>query len=172
MDNFSLAVYDLPARFYRVTYPNSTPFSETTGFEARNQSLVNLESTDRLRVAVESAFTWSSRSPSPFIAVFSERDHAKRWAISYDRRDQGDVAVVEIDTSKLTNIKVLRLSTVVQALKINLSDGAAQHKLGAYLCLKTIPPQAIMSITPVSELLLEQTSRSKSQNRICGRPPH
>ena len=166
MDNFGLNVSNLPDRFYRVTYPNSTPFSETIGFEARNQSLVDLESPDRLRNAVKYAFTWSSRVPSPFIAVFSERDHAERWAISNGRRDRGNFAVVEIDTSKLTNVKVLRLSTVFQALGINLSDGAAQHELGAYLCLKAIPRRAIMSVTPVSELLFERTSRSKSRNRV------
>jgi hypothetical protein len=172
MDNFGLNVANLPDRFYRVTYPNSTPFSETTGFEARNQSLVNLESPDRLREAIKYAFTWSSRVPSPFIAVFSERDHAERWAISYHRRHQGNVAVVEIDTSKLTNVKVLRLSTVVQALGIILGDGAAQHELGAYLCLKAIPPRAIMSVTPVSELLSERESRSKPRNRvICSTIP-
>jgi hypothetical protein len=162
MDDFRLIASDIPARLYRVTYPNSTPFSKTTGFKAREQSPVNLASPDQLRTAVEFAFTWSSRVPSPFIAVFSEKDHAKRWAISCCQRGEINVAVVEIDAAKLTDIKVLKLSTLVRELDVRLSDGAAQHESGAYLCLKEIPPKAIISVSPVSELQMDSVSRSKS----------
>jgi hypothetical protein len=138
------------------------------GFTARSQSQVRFDHPDELRAAVVAAFTWSSRVPSPFIAVFSDREHATRWAISCHQREQGQVTLAEVDTSRLTNVRVLKLSTLVQELAIVLAEGAAQHEEGAYLCLRQIPRTAIVSITSASELIQpkdELKVQSKSQAR-------
>src|SRR2546423_6098442 len=58
----------------------------------------------------------------------------------------------QLTTSKLGDVHVFKLSTVMEALKLCLPDGASQHHSGAFLCLHKIPASSVCSIERTSEI--------------------
>lgn len=149
MDRFRCLPEDLPLALYRVDYPESQTTRSAEGFLARDTITVyNDEQRDLFKAAVEHQFTWGYRNPLPFIALFSDRDHAENWACKEPWRGSSHSrpqwTLNKIDTAKLCNAYIFKLSKLITALGVKLPDGAAQHAKGAFLCLHKIPERAII----------------------------
>lgn len=80
------------------------------------------------------------------------KDHAENWALRQHSQLREECVVVTIDTSKLGDVYVIKLSTVGAAFKLHLPDGASQHHSGAFLCLRQVPANAVCSIERTSEI--------------------
>jgi hypothetical protein len=156
MERFRLTTSDLPLNFYRVQYPGTwTNFDEEGRLAAKDtESTHSTESS--LRDAVIDAFKWNSYTPSPFIIVFSDRDHAERWAVTMSK-SRGECEVFTIDTRQLDGVHIFKLSTLVDKLGIKLPEKAQQHKNMAYLCLHWIPATALSSSESTSSIQESET---------------
>lgn len=160
----SLACSSLPEFFYRVQYGSTstkTTFDMENGFLADDPDLM-INNLTTLKDRVQLAFTWSSRSASPFINVFSDRTHAENWALKWCR-DGG--IIYKISMAELGDMKVFKLSTMVQQFNIELVDGARQHEEGAYLCLHHIPIEAVMSYLDADNIANGESHCLTVQNR-------
>ncbi|KAM5357656.1 hypothetical protein ACJZ2D_016044 [Fusarium nematophilum] len=148
MDQFRCLPEDLPRELYRVHYPESQTTCSAEGFLASDTITVyNDIERDLFKAAVENQFTWGYRSPLPFIAVFSDRDHTENWACKEPwhgpSHRRGQWTLNKIDTAELCNTHIFKLSQLITALGVRIPDRAAQHAKGAFLCLHKIPARAI-----------------------------
>jgi hypothetical protein len=146
MDKYCVSQFMLPLHLYRVQYSGTqTIYDHKMGLMAQDSTPVYNDDSE-FRESIVQAFTWSSSKPSPYIALFSEKDHAENWALSWSSQRNGERQVITINTRQLRGIYVFKLSTLVENLNIVLPHGASQHRKGAYLCLHRIPSQAISAI--------------------------
>ncbi|KAF2791229.1 hypothetical protein K505DRAFT_351430 [Melanomma pulvis-pyrius CBS 109.77] len=151
MDAYVCFKSNVPDRLYRVNYPGSqTAFSRTTGFSASDTSKVydNNELVE-FKQAIEDQFTWSSRASSPFISLFSDREHAENWGCKEPWRGHegpsNDWSLHVIDTTRLKDTnRFFKLKQLLEDLEVKIPDRACQHIGGAFLCLHRIPIQAII----------------------------
>ncbi len=143
MERFRLPSYALPQYLYRVRCPDSqTIFAPDSGYTARDTSAFYTDDLEFGDSTIQ-AFTWFSRIPSPYIALFSEKEHAENWALSWSDRVGEECEIITIDSRELDSVYVSRLSSVVDELKLTVPYGASQHIKGAYLCLHRIPASAL-----------------------------
>jgi len=152
MDKFRVANEHLPSRLYRIKYPGSrTAYSDNEGFAAADETKIyKTGEEDEFKQDVEKQFTWGCRDPSPFISLFSDREHAENWGQKEPWRgklpsagsDQWSLCI--IDTKVLGDAYFFRLSEVVEGLNLEIPKKAAQHISGAYLCLHKVPAIAII----------------------------
>jgi len=152
MEQFRLDIHDLPTSFHRVQYPGSQTTYNESGLSARDTTSFYPEDRTKFRDSVAEAFKWSSRIPSPYVAVFSEKDHAQNWALRWTDRNGPDCEVVTIDSRELDGVYIFKLSTIVDELNIALPNGASQHEKGAYLCLHRVPAKAVQSSESTSSI--------------------
>ena len=142
---------DVPPKLYRVNYPGSrTTWTSQEGFRATDTSRT-FGGKDLLdfKRSIEKSFTWSCRDPSPFISLFSDREHAENWGCTEpwlgNRRSEGGWTLCVIDTTELrTTTLFFKLSSLVKGLSLDIPERAQQHVEGAYLCLHCITPTAVV----------------------------
>lgn len=151
MNAYICSNFDLPDELYRVHYPGSrTTFSSLDGFTAADTTKVF--GTDQLiefNRAIENQFTWSCRAPLPFIALFSDREHAENWGLKQPWRGrvgpEGSWSLHVIDTTIMrSTYHFFKLSDLAEELDLNVPERAGQHIRGAFLCLHRIPTEAIV----------------------------
>ncbi|KAF4984694.1 hypothetical protein FDECE_17037 [Fusarium decemcellulare] len=140
----------LPTELYRVHYVGSqTTFSSDEGLVAADTTKIYNDGVSLGR-AVVNHFTWGSRESSPFISLFSDREHAESWALKEPWRgasrdaQEGDWALLVIETQLLEEAWLGKVSQLVSVLKLRIPDRAAQHIRGSFLCLHKIPAAAIV----------------------------
>jgi hypothetical protein len=149
MDQYCCRAWDLPSFLYRVQYPESqTSASLAGGLEAADTTTsFGPGELDEFRQAVQNHFTWGYRGRSPFISLFSDRNHAENWGRSQPWRGSDshiqDWSLHAIDTSLLGETMVFKLSRLVEDLGVTVPERARQHEHGSYICLHRIPAQAI-----------------------------
>ena len=158
MEQYRLDIDCLPSLFYRVQYPTSHTIHDETGLSARGTISSNPDE-DEFKDLVAKAFIWGSDVPSPFIKVFSEKDHAENWALKWLDVEDERCSLLTIESCQLDSVKVFKVSTLVNNLGINLPDGALQHKKGAYLCVHRIPARAVCTSESLSSIEASEVTR-------------
>ncbi|KAF4453641.1 hypothetical protein F53441_3650 [Fusarium austroafricanum] len=150
MDACRFPIHLLPKELYRVQYPGSgTTLFSNEGLVAADTAKV-YDDEIHLGQAVVKQFTWSSREFSPFISLFSDREHAENWAMKepWHRTPRGvrgdDWTLLVIDTQLLGDAWLYKVSQLVSALRLQIPDKAAQHIGGSFLCMHKIPAAAII----------------------------
>lgn len=169
MDAYTCSGSEVPSQLYRVDYPGSqTVFSSTEGFSASDTTKVyNTNELDDFRQAIVNQFTWGSRASSPFISLFSDREHAENWGRKEpwrgfrDRSDDWFLHLINTTRMKDTS-RFFKLSDLFENLGLDLPDGARQHIKGAFLCLHRIPIEAM-----VQKRTSEQVKAGKFLFTIC-----
>ncbi|MCJ1425256.1 hypothetical protein MMC29_003144 [Sticta canariensis] len=170
---------DVPPELYRVDYPGSrTTWTSQEGFKATDTSRT-FGGNDLLdfKRSIEKSFTWSCRDPSPFISLFSDREHAENWGCREpwlgnhrSERSEGGWKLYVIDTTELRRTTLFfKLSSLVRGLSLDIPEMAQQHIEGAYLCLHRIPPAAVAEVrTPaqVEEDREDRIARHLEENDI------
>uniref|UniRef100_A0A093URP2 DUF7587 domain-containing protein n=2 Tax=Talaromyces marneffei PM1 TaxID=1077442 RepID=A0A093URP2_TALMA len=151
MSEYRCRPEELPHRLYRVHYPESETIRTDVGFKAADTTTVYGNSECDLRLlkqAVEDHFTWGYRGRSPFISLFSDRNHAENWGCaepwlgSNPHREQW--SLFTIDTSLLKEVCVFKVSRLVDVLGVKIPERAVQHERGSYICLHQVPANAIL----------------------------
>jgi hypothetical protein len=140
MNEYRCQPEELPHHLYRVHYPESQTTRAEVGFKATDTTTVyGNHDLCLFKQAVEDHFTWGYRGRSPFISLFSDRDHAEKWGCaepwlgSNPHREQW--SLFTIDTSLLKEVYVFKVSWLVDALGVKIPERAVQHERGSYICL-------------------------------------
>ncbi|KAK5635865.1 hypothetical protein RRF57_011577 [Xylaria bambusicola] len=151
MDQYRCRPEELPRNLYRVQYPKSRTNQSDEGLTAADTTTIYGDSEHQrglFRLAVENHFTWSYRGASPFISLFSDREHAVSWACSEPWRGSSphseDWTFCTISTSLLHEVYVFKVSSLVDELRVKIPEKAEQHKKGGYICLHRVPEHAII----------------------------
>lgn len=142
---------DVPPKLYRIDYPGSrTTWTSQEGFKATDTSRTfgGKDLLDSKR-SIEKSFTWSCRDPSPFISLFSDREHAENWGCREpwlgNHRTEGGWTLYVIDTTESRRTTLFfNFSSLVRGLSLDIPERAQQHVEGAYLSLHRIPPAAVI----------------------------
>lgn len=154
---------ELPQTLYRVQYKDTHTdfiFSEEDArkcfLRAKDQAAFRDEATFDLRqfkTAVMRNINWASRTPSPFINLFSNLHHAGNWCLQRVEKKHEDGIIMSIDPVKLVEqgVWLAKLSTVCEHLAIDLKATKACGDQDAYLVLHRIPATAILGCSLVSE---------------------
>ncbi|KAK5172751.1 uncharacterized protein LTR77_002871 [Saxophila tyrrhenica] len=136
--------WDLPEVFYRVQYPGcgtilndggSLQASDTTTTYGENdlvsfgQSLIN-------------QFIWGHRG-SPYISVFSDIEHAAKWAVKYSRDHNVKTVVYKIYRHALQDTLVFSVRNLELRRGVRIPEVSSQHRQNGYLCLHRIPAGAV-----------------------------
>ncbi|KAI3322850.1 hypothetical protein HD806DRAFT_536031 [Xylariaceae sp. AK1471] len=146
-----IVVKELPRNLYRVHYSESQTTLTDEGLEAADTTTFYGDSEREkglFRQAVEDHFTWGYRGRSPFVSLFSDRNHAENWGCaepwrgSNSHREQW--TLYTIDTSLLEEIYVFKVSGLVDALGVRIPEKAKQHEQRSYICLHRVPAHAIL----------------------------
>lgn len=142
---------ELPRYLYRVDYPASQTSLDKEGLTAKDTlSFRNtLVDEDSFKESVQNHSIWDDRNASPFITLFSDRTHAVNWArIEPWRRNYkhipkvGDWKLLTIETSRLSEVKVFKISTLYQELGLKAPGTVMQNEADAYICLHWVPNYA------------------------------
>jgi hypothetical protein len=130
-----------------------TSFSKQQGLTAADQTpMATAMDPSKFRETVERHFTWGCRELSPFISLFSNREHAENWALKEPWRSNEPIKgfgwhLYVINTRQLVEDRHLyKLSDLVRGLGVVIPPKAQQHIGGGFLCLQQIPPAAIVAI--------------------------
>ncbi|KAI0891489.1 hypothetical protein F4806DRAFT_304308 [Annulohypoxylon nitens] len=151
MNQYRCQLEELPYRLYRAQYQESQTLRIDVGLEAADTATFYNDSVrerELFKRAVENHFTWGYRGRSPFISLFSDRDHAKSWGNAqpwrgWNRRGKEQWTLCTIDTGLLDEIYVFKVSKIVDVLGVEIPEKAEQHKHGSYICLHRVPTRAI-----------------------------
>lgn len=174
MDALSCDLDKLPRYLYRVHYPRSqTTYSKLAGLEARDTETVYEDTPagqNMFRDTVRRHLTWNSRQTTPFISLFSNRDHAVNWGWKESWRCYGpfekDWSLITISTELLAECgsTVFRLSDLADRWGIEvIPEKARQHVKGEYLCLHRVPAKAILEVAPRDEIRVYASSKFDTQ---------
>jgi hypothetical protein len=87
-------------------------------------------------------FTRTNRLPTPYISTFSDCEHAENWALKMGT----NVKLLRLSTALWDDPYIFKLSTLVEKLPVMIPDAASQHIEGAYLCLHSVPSEAIVEV--------------------------
>ncbi|KAK4911307.1 General control protein [Elasticomyces elasticus] len=117
-------------------------YSPNRGLSAADTVTPFEDDDSTFKQSIINQFTWGNRTPTPFISVFSNHDHARLWALKMGTL----VQLYKIDVSQLSAQQIYQLATVVRHFDIKLAEAAQQHRAGAYLILHNIPPAAIVGV--------------------------
>jgi len=161
MDNRPANSRTEPRYLYRVQYLSSqVGLTTPSGLVAADTTTVFPKSSPgwqaRLATAAVNHFTWSSRVPSPFISLFSNKRHAENWGLRepwggprggghLSLRDD-DWVLLTVDLYLLIKDTLYSAENLVDALHLFIEGRARQHVPGGYLCLHRVPPEAIVSV--------------------------
>ena len=133
----------LPENLYRVQYDGcSTVFSFNGLFAADTATTFDETAIPNFRESIVNHFTWNNRSPTPYVSTFSDREHAENWALKMGT----NAKLLRLSTALWDDPYVFKLSTLVQMLPVTIPDAAFQHVKGAYLCLHSVPSDAIVEV--------------------------
>ena len=151
MNQYRCRPEELPRNLYRVHYSESQTTRTDEGLKAADTTAFYSDSERErglFKQAVEDHFTWGYRGRSPFVSLFSDRNHAEKWGCaepwhgSNPHRKQW--TLYTIDTSLLEEIYVFKVSRLVDALGVRIPGRAEQHERGSYICLHRVPARAIL----------------------------
>ncbi|CAG9948786.1 unnamed protein product [Clonostachys rosea f. rosea IK726] len=151
MNQYRCRPEELPPNLYRVQYSESQTTRTDEGLKAVNTTTVYGDSEHEralFKQAVGRHLTWSYRGRSPFVSLFSDRNHAENWGCaepwrgSKPYREQWTLYTIE--TSLLGETYVFKVSELVDTLGVRIPERADQHKRGSYLCLHRVPAYAIL----------------------------
>lgn len=156
MDEYRCSVNDLPQRLYRVDYLGSqTTCSDEDGFQAADTTtLYSKDKMDLFKEAVVNHLDWNSHGASPFISVFSDREHAENWAckepwrskfMREDTLESGRWTLSVTNPAALNETYVFQVKRLEGCLGFKIPSNARQNeRSGEYLCLHKIPIIAII----------------------------
>lgn len=151
MNQYRCRPEELPRSLYRVHYSGSQTTRTDEGLEAADTATFYGDSERErglFKQAVEDHFTWGYRGHSPFISLFSDRNHAENWGCTEPWRGSNahreQWTLYTIDTSLLEEIYVFKVSRLVNALGLRIPEKAEQHEQGSYICLHRVPAHAIL----------------------------
>ncbi|ORX94459.1 hypothetical protein BCR34DRAFT_629189 [Clohesyomyces aquaticus] len=169
MDPYVCSEFEIPDTLYRVDYPGSqTVFSSTSGFTSADTTKVfPAHELDEFKQAIVNQFTWSSRASSPFISLFSDREHAENWGCKEPWRGhkdkKGDWSLCAIDTTVLKDTgRFFKISDLVEELGLKIPGPAGQHVRGAFVCLHRIPAEAVIERTSAKEVEEDRQDRREA----------
>ena len=150
MEKFRCSPAVLPSNLYRVQYPGCQTILSGEGLAAKDINVTYSEDEmEAFRQSIVKQLTWGHRGDQPYIACFSDKDHAKNWALKEPwapyERDKDSWSLVTIKTRLMPETYVFSLDDLVTRLQLELPERAIQHKKGAYLCLHRIPTSAIVN---------------------------
>jgi hypothetical protein len=138
----------LPLTVYRVDYPGAqTTYSQQWGFLAAGNFTPH--HVTGLRRSVEYHLNWQCRTPSPYISVFSNRQHALNWArVWSENNGYGTCDIVEIRIKREHGVMVFCVADLVTRFRVPTTLMPAQYH-SEYLCFRCIPSEAIVRRDPV-----------------------
>ena len=143
MDRLRCSEEQLPEYLYRVQYDGcNTVFSIDGLFAADIATTFDETAIPDFRESIVNQFTRMSRLPTPYISTFSDREHAENWALKMGT----SAKLLRLNTALWDDPYVFKLSTLVQMLPVIIPDAASQHIKGAYLCLHSVPSNAIVEV--------------------------
>lgn len=159
MDQYRCPPEELPFELYRIQYPGSRTLRTDEGLVA-SDTTTSFGDSELERIlfkrAMENHFTWGYRGRSPFISLFSDRDHAESWGCeepwcgSSPHREEW--SLYTIDTCLLGDIYVFKVSKLVDDLGVRIPERAKQHVGGSYICLHREPARAILEEKAASDV--------------------
>jgi hypothetical protein len=141
MDAFRVRSGSIPQRLYRIDYDASlTTYDSKTGFQAGDTTTFLSDfQTELFLTSVETHRDWHSRTRSPYISMFADKENAETWARRWEFYNGRPCDIVEIDSTMLADSRVY----YIQDLQNRLSLGGPRNS--EYLCLHHIPKKAIVS---------------------------
>ena len=143
MDRLRCRVEQLPDNLYRVQYDGcNTVFSSNGLFAADTTTIFDEAAIPAFRKSIVDQFTRTNRLPTPYISTFSEREHAENWALKMGT----NAKLLRLSTALWDDPYIFKLSTLVEMLPVMIPDAASQHIKGAYLCLHSVPSEAIVEV--------------------------
>ncbi|KAF2210292.1 hypothetical protein CERZMDRAFT_121891 [Cercospora zeae-maydis SCOH1-5] len=143
MDRLRCSLQELPDYLYRVQYNGcNTEFSDRGLFAADNTTTFDETNIPSFQMSIVNQFTRTNRLPTPFVSVFSEIEHAENWALTMGP----NVKLLHLSTALWKDPYIFKLSTLCQRLPVTIPDAASQHIKGAYLCLHSVPFEAVTEV--------------------------
>lgn len=126
---------------YRVVFHDSwTSFSEHSGLQA--PIVTHSFSDDNLREFVECHIDWNSGMVSPFISLFLDRDHAKKWGHKgLGKHGRTTFELVTVDLGLVQDVYSMRM--LVETLSIATRLRPEQYA-GEVLVLHRVAPRAVI----------------------------
>ena len=132
---------ELPRRLWRVTHGNSqSRWEKDTGHLVAADQLREFHNGRGLKEAVEEHINWHSSEPSCFLSVFSDEDHARKWAAQREKKNP-PAYIHEIDTTRLP-VSAYVLDMEVLMAKLDIKNPYPAHEL---LFLHRIPVWSVSS---------------------------
>lgn len=150
MNSYRVRRRNFPLTVYRIDYPGAqTTYSQQWGFQsAGNFTPYHVNG---LRNAVTYHLDWQCRTPSPFISVFGNRQHAENWAQLWNDRNSGTCYIVTITIQAEDDVIVFRVANLINRLGVTTSLHPSQYH-SEYFCFRRIPAEAIVRREPVYQL--------------------
>jgi hypothetical protein len=112
-------------------------------------------------------FVWRCKIPSPFISLFRDKDHARRWAAPLITANPGMVcSLYEIDPARLAEGIIFNASQLVDVFEVRLPFAARSRTEDEYLVLQRIPKEAIEW---VEEILDQSTTPPRNSGHKSAR---
>lgn len=136
--------------FYRVQYAGSRTKMYSNGLFAEDYNPPQYRSRGDFAYEIEESYNWDSDYESPFIKVFSEANHAERWAKCWTKRFGNEYEILEIDPMKMPDTLVFKLSELEGPLYLEIPPQSKSHIPNGYLCLNFIPKRAIRTYKTVN----------------------
>ncbi|KAK5116814.1 hypothetical protein LTR85_009074 [Meristemomyces frigidus] len=127
-------------------------------FAADTTTVYGEDGIDLFKQSIVNQNTWANYVNTPYVALFSDYQHAKTWALK-----MGDhTALLTTATAGLSNAYTFKRSTLLERLSFRIPEAASQHTPWAHLGLHHIPAAAIVHVTTVSEIQIAAAARKDS----------
>jgi hypothetical protein len=142
----------LPDFLYRVQYAGTrTEYDPERGLVAQNiTTTCRAYELDDFKKSIHNQYDIYCRNEQPYVSLFSDLDSARNWMNKWINQrwwqPQLDWEVFTMDTSKLRDVMVFKLSYLVGELKVAIPEKPVLHIENGYLCLHTIPAIAIITV--------------------------
>lgn len=147
---FSLDDYkcvELPEKLWRVTHGNSqSRWDKHTGHLVASDQSRKFYNKAGLKKAVESHINWWGPKPSCFLSVFSDKDHARRWAAKCEKKHP-PAYIHEIVAECLPGGPSIVLDMEMLMAKLDIKNRYSAHEL---LFLHRIEYWSITTSRPLS----------------------
>ncbi|KZF20618.1 hypothetical protein L228DRAFT_240398 [Xylona heveae TC161] len=166
MDQFRVPQEQLdqlrPRYLWRVQHPGcQTEYIEGQGLYAQDtDTFYKDDQRKEFGQSVENNLSWHSRVVQPYIALFSEQDHAVNWIYKlWSNQDFEEEAIIgwtlfKIDSRELEDVYVFKFSTVVKKLGLrNFPRAAGNQVSNCYIALHSIPDSAIEEIIEAAVII-------------------
>ncbi|WEW61790.1 hypothetical protein PRK78_007286 [Emydomyces testavorans] len=155
----------VPPRLYYVRHARSQAYDDFSGgFRARDYGRFYPYSDTQAEFSksVENHLDWSSREPSPYLSVMSDRNHADNFALVMQSRTGYVAEVYEINARRLNTSYIFNVPYLMEELRLSVRPDAMNAS--EYLVLHRIPGQAVVGCRTTKDI--EDVSSLKNQDII------